>query len=206
MTVTVSESTGGGASPAPSTRRMTCWRLVLSVGLVPALGWSFCGHQNRPPTVFAARPKQSTSWASHISILRPPHVVSPLRAASRKAPERERLLQKRSLGHSCRLAASTSAEVSVHDSPFTARKDDDEAVVEPPGAASSSSPSSIEELQVPSVRRILGFAVPAIGVWLCSPLLSMIDTAVVGLFSGTVQQAALNPAVSGAFWSEILLA
>jgi hypothetical protein len=50
---------------------------------------------------------------------------------------------------------------------------------------------------VPSVSQILRFAIPAIGVWLCSPLLSMIDTSVVGLFSGTIQQAALNPAVAG---------
>jgi Na+-driven multidrug efflux pump len=51
-------------------------------------------------------------------------------------------------------------------------------------------------IEVPSVRTILSFAVPAIGVWLCSPLLSMIDTSTVGLFAGTVQQAALNPAVA----------
>lgn len=49
---------------------------------------------------------------------------------------------------------------------------------------------------VPSVSTILAFAIPAIGVWLCSPLLSMIDTSTVGLFSGTAQQAALNPAIA----------
>jgi len=52
------------------------------------------------------------------------------------------------------------------------------------------------QFHVPSVRQILQFAIPAIGVWLCSPLLSMIDTSVVGLFSGTTQQAALSPAVA----------
>jgi len=48
----------------------------------------------------------------------------------------------------------------------------------------------------PSVKKILRFTLPAIGIWLCSPVLSMIDTASVGLLSGTAQQAALNPAVS----------
>lgn len=47
-----------------------------------------------------------------------------------------------------------------------------------------------------TVGRILNFAIPAIGIWLCSPLLSVIDTSAVGLLSGTVQQAALNPAVA----------
>lgn len=52
------------------------------------------------------------------------------------------------------------------------------------------------DFEVPSVLRILSFAIPAIGVWLCSPLLAMIDTSVVGVLSGTAQQAALNPAVA----------
>jgi len=47
-----------------------------------------------------------------------------------------------------------------------------------------------------SARRILAFALPAIGIGLCSPLLSTIDTASVGLLAGTAQQAALNPAVA----------
>lgn len=47
-----------------------------------------------------------------------------------------------------------------------------------------------------TVRRILSFAIPAIGIWLCNPLLSVIDTSSVGLIAGTVQQAALNPAVA----------
>lgn len=48
----------------------------------------------------------------------------------------------------------------------------------------------------PSIKRIVEFAIPAIGVYLFSPLLSMIDTGTVGLFCGTLQQAALNPAVT----------
>jgi hypothetical protein len=56
----------------------------------------------------------------------------------------------------------------------------------------------LEETRTPelSVQRILRFAIPAIGIWVCSPLLSVIDTSAVGLISGTVQQAALNPAVA----------
>lgn len=50
--------------------------------------------------------------------------------------------------------------------------------------------------KTPSIKKILQYTIPAIGIWLCSPVLSMIDTAAVGLLSGTAQQAALNPAVS----------
>ena len=51
-------------------------------------------------------------------------------------------------------------------------------------------------IETPSIQKILSYTLPAIGVWLCGPILSMIDTAAVGLLSGTAQQAALNPAVS----------
>lgn len=51
-------------------------------------------------------------------------------------------------------------------------------------------------LKVPDTKAILNFALPAMGIYLCSPLLSMIDTSTVGLFCGTLQQAALNPAVT----------
>jgi len=52
------------------------------------------------------------------------------------------------------------------------------------------------EMDDVSVSRILRFAIPAMGIWLCSPLLSVIDTSFVGMLSGTIQQAALNPAVA----------
>ena len=55
------------------------------------------------------------------------------------------------------------------------------------------------------VRNILRFAIPAIGVWLCGPLLSCIDTAAVGLLSGTMNQAALSPAVAITDYSVLLL-
>lgn len=58
----------------------------------------------------------------------------------------------------------------------------------------------------PTVGKILKFAIPAIGVWLCSPLLSLIDTSAVGMLSGTTQQAALNPAVAITDYAALLIA
>jgi hypothetical protein len=62
-----------------------------------------------------------------------------------------------------------------------------------------------EDIRVPSVKKIVSFAIPAIGVWLCSPLLSLIDTSAVGLLSGTAQQAALNPAVAVVDYAALLM-
>lgn len=61
------------------------------------------------------------------------------------------------------------------------------------------------EIDTPDVKKILKFAIPAIGVWLCGPLLSLIDTSAVGLFSGTYQQAALNPAVAVTDYAALLI-
>ncbi|KAL7542092.1 hypothetical protein ACHAXR_011512 [Thalassiosira sp. AJA248-18] len=58
----------------------------------------------------------------------------------------------------------------------------------------------------PSIPKILRYTIPAIGIWLCSPVLSMIDTAAVGLLSGTAQQAALNPAVSVTDYGALVVA
>ena len=66
--------------------------------------------------------------------------------------------------------------------------------------------STAMTIEAPSVAKILKFAVPAIGVWLCSPLLSLIDTSAVGLLSGTAQQAALNPAVTVSEYTALLIA
>ncbi|VEU43230.1 unnamed protein product [Pseudo-nitzschia multistriata] len=60
-------------------------------------------------------------------------------------------------------------------------------------------------IPTPGVGKILRFAVPAIGVWLCSPLLSLIDTSAVGVLSGTVQQAALGPAVAVTDYAALLI-
>lgn len=64
------------------------------------------------------------------------------------------------------------------------------------GQANGNRPEMVEQIEVPSIMKILNFALPAIGIYLCSPLLSMIDTSTVGLLSGTLQQAALNPAIT----------
>jgi len=61
-------------------------------------------------------------------------------------------------------------------------------------------------IEAPSVSKIINFAIPAVGIWLCSPLLSLIDTSAVGLLSGTAQQAALNPAVSVTDYGGLLVA
>mmetsp|Transcript_693 Transcript_693/g.1097 ORF Transcript_693/g.1097 Transcript_693/m.1097 type:complete len:702 (-) Transcript_693:341-2446(-) len=61
-------------------------------------------------------------------------------------------------------------------------------------------------IEAPTLGKIIKFAIPAIGVWLCSPLLSLIDTSTVGLLSGTAQQAALNPAVAVTDYSALLVA
>ena len=66
--------------------------------------------------------------------------------------------------------------------------------------------ADLEVAEKSSVRAILKFAIPAIGVWLCSPLLSLIDTSAVGLLSGTSDQAALNPATTLTDYSALLLA
>lgn len=63
-----------------------------------------------------------------------------------------------------------------------------------------------EEIIPPTLAKIIKFAIPAVGVWLCSPLLSLIDTSSVGLLSGTAQQAALYPAVSVTDYSALLVA
>ena len=65
-----------------------------------------------------------------------------------------------------------------------------------PANGATASPAAPPTIDTPSVLKILRYTVPAIGIWLCSPVLSMIDTAAVGLLSGTAQQAALSPAVS----------
>ncbi|KAL7548639.1 hypothetical protein ACHAWF_011912, partial [Thalassiosira exigua] len=63
-------------------------------------------------------------------------------------------------------------------------------------AVANAQPASLDLIATPSVLEILRFTIPAVGIWLCSPVLSTIDTAAVGLLGGTAQQAALNPAVS----------
>jgi len=65
-----------------------------------------------------------------------------------------------------------------------------------PLASISESTSSSAGLEAPSVSTIIRFAFGCVGIWLCGPILSLIDTSAVGLLSGTAQQAALNPAIT----------
>eukprot|EP00957_Ditylum_brightwellii_P044595 3381363-Ditylum_brightwellii.AAC.1 len=67
-------------------------------------------------------------------------------------------------------------------------------------------PEAEMEVEAPDVKKIIKFAIPAVGIWLCSPLLSLIDTSAVGLLSGVTQQAALNPAVSVTDYGGLLVA
>lgn len=63
-----------------------------------------------------------------------------------------------------------------------------------------------KDLTIPTVRQIAQFSITGIAIYLCSPLLSLIDTSAVGLLSGTAQQAALNPAVSVTEYTAFLIA
>lgn len=66
--------------------------------------------------------------------------------------------------------------------------------------------ASAASVTAPTISRILQYTLPAIGIWLCSPVLSMIDTAAVGLLAGTAQQAALNPAIVVSDYGAIVVA
>jgi len=113
------------------------------------------------------------------------------------------------VGDAPSLAAATPLQIS------NATKILPAAAVVGDSAISSSSPTSCSsgddkvpdnKIQAPSIQQILKFAIPAVGVWLCSPLLSWIDTSAVGLLSGTTQQAALNPATAVTDYAALLIA
>lgn len=90
--------------------------------------------------------------------------------------------------------------------------EEDIVVIESPEEPASQAPVPQKSFKLaaqddyPSIAKIIKFSLPAIGVWLCSPVLSMIDTASVGLLAGTAQQAALNPAVSVTDYGALLVA
>jgi len=109
-----------------------------------------------------------------------------------------------------------TATVKVHDNHGTSQLDhilpsvDEKILFSESNNEDSESDEESEEddgpLEAPSVSSIIKFAVPAVGVWLCSPLLSLIDTSAVGILSGTVQQAALNPATAVTEYAAFLIA
>jgi len=92
------------------------------------------------------------------------------------------------------LAASgeavAAAEASLSSSVRVSRPSESSSttVAEPLESATANEAA----LASPSVGKILRFAVPAIGVWLCGPLLSLIDTSSVGMLSGTIQVCACD--------------
>ena len=77
--------------------------------------------------------------------------------------------------------------------------------------ASQSTPttptSTSAQYQIPTLPQIVKFALPATAIYLCDPLLSLIDTASVGLLAkSTAHQAALSPAIAVVNYSALLLA
>ena len=60
----------------------------------------------------------------------------------------------------------------------------------------SASSDADDQTAVPSLRDLVGFTVPLLGIGLASPVLGLIDSAVVGRFAGALQLAALTPAVA----------
>ena len=99
-----------------------------------------------------------------------------------------------------------------HGADICAETDDDDDTCEAEIVHESIAPDQplsaplTSTIAAPSTTKIIKFAVPAMGVWLCGPILSMIDTSAVGLLSGTAQQAALNPAVSVTDYGGLLVA
>ena len=63
---------------------------------------------------------------------------------------------------------------------------------EPSSRVKEDEPSS----RAPSMSEIISFSVPLLGIGLASPVLGLIDSAVVGRYAGSLQLAALAPAVA----------
>ena len=56
------------------------------------------------------------------------------------------------------------------------------------------------------MRDLMRFTLPTMAIWLCDPLLSLVDTSVVGLSSGTLELAAIAPGSVYAGYPAYLLA
>ena len=70
------------------------------------------------------------------------------------------------------------------------------ARAQPVVCAPSTMCGAAETERAPSVGALVGFAVPLLGIGLASPLLGLVDTAVVGRCAGSLQLAALAPSVA----------
>lgn len=60
---------------------------------------------------------------------------------------------------------------------------------------SSSPPTSAGSQVVPSLATLLRFTLPTLGIWLAGPIMSLVDTSVVGLRS-SIELAAMGPATN----------
>lgn len=102
---------------------------------------------------------------------------SPLRAPARVGVHRRRVV-------SARTAADTLAM------PPADARDEDRLADDPPPDA------SVDEEEVTSTAHIFAqlvkFTLPTMAIWMCGPILSMVDTAVVGVKS-TLELAAMSP-------------
>ncbi|KAG7349479.1 MATE efflux family protein [Nitzschia inconspicua] len=126
-------------------------------------------------------------------------------AAEAEASLSAELVEQLDISHSSVSNATSFAAAISTDLPAVTTVDKD--VLEQDHVASPVlGEVASKSIEAPNVGKILKFAIPAIGVWLCGPLLSLIDTSAVGIFSGTVQQAALNPAVAVTDYTALLIA
>lgn len=141
----------------------------------------------------------STAKPIAIDWTREDDVIAILEASEQAAAAAEASMPKE-LIQQLEFAMVTNATVT------TASLETRESVLPEILTAASVVGEPITKIQPPTVSKILKFAIPAIGVWLCNPLLSLIDTSAVGLFSGTIQQAALNPAVAVTDYAALLIA
>ena len=71
---------------------------------------------------------------------------------------------------------------------------------------SSDSDDDDDATKEASVKDLMRFTLPTMAIWLCDPLLSLVDTSVVGLSSGTLELAAIAPGSVYAGYPAYLLA
>ncbi|CAB9513515.1 Protein DETOXIFICATION [Seminavis robusta] len=88
---------------------------------------------------------------------------------------------------------SSNEEENINLDPSSSMEELQNQPSQPASPKSTTSSSSSEKPQA-SKRKMLSFAIPALGIFLCNPLLSNIDNAFVGKTVGTQGLAALSPA------------
>eukprot|EP00977_Amphora_coffeiformis_P013942 scaffold3806_cov169-Amphora_coffeaeformis.AAC.18 len=88
-----------------------------------------------------------------------------------------------------RMSSTNMTETKVLEVPAIQNDVSEETVL---SNATSSSPSP----STPSFRDCLAFALPALGIYACPPLMSLIDASFIGRLASSVELAALGPASS----------